>query len=37
MNSLNREIFAQQAQLAERIRSIRPKMLFDPAQTPLGV
>ena len=32
MNSLNREIFAQQTQLAERIRSIRPKMLFDPTQ-----
>jgi hypothetical protein len=36
MNSLNREIFIQQTQLAERIRSIRPKMLFDPAQTPIG-
>jgi hypothetical protein len=33
MNSINREIFAQQSQLADRIRSIRPKMLFDPAQT----
>ena len=28
--SVNREIFAQQAQLAERIRSIRPQLLFDP-------
>ncbi|MBV8781899.1 MAG: hypothetical protein JO353_10920 [Phycisphaerae bacterium] len=31
MNSINREIMTQQMQLAERIRSIRPKMLFDPA------
>jgi hypothetical protein len=29
--SVNREIFAQQAQLAERIRSLRPQMLFDPS------
>jgi len=28
--SVNREIFAQQSQLAERIRSIRPQMVFDP-------
>lgn len=28
--SINREIWAQQVQLAERIRSIRPQMLFDP-------
>lgn len=28
--SVNREIFAQQQQLAERIRSIRPQMLFVP-------
>jgi hypothetical protein len=27
---VNREIFAQQSQLAERIRSIRPQMVFDP-------
>ena len=32
MNSVNREIFAQQQQLADRIRQIRPKLLFDPAQ-----
>ena len=30
MNSVNREIACQQAQLAEKIRSIRPRMLFDP-------
>jgi hypothetical protein len=30
--SVNREMFAQQIQLAERIRSIRPKMLFDPEE-----
>ncbi len=35
MNSINREIFAQQAQLAERIRSIRPRMLFDPQKVAL--
>jgi hypothetical protein len=29
MNSINREIFAQQNELAERIRSIRPRVLFD--------
>ena len=34
--SVNREMFAQQAQLAERIRSIRPKMLFDPAGGSVG-
>jgi hypothetical protein len=28
--SINREIFAQQAQLAEKLRSIRPRLLFDP-------
>jgi hypothetical protein len=28
--SVNRELFAQQMQLAERIRSIRPSMVFDP-------
>jgi hypothetical protein len=31
INSVNREIFAQQQVLAERIRSIRP-LLYDPAQ-----
>ena len=35
MNSVNREIVTQQSQLAERIRSIRPRMLFDPAQLTL--
>jgi hypothetical protein len=30
MNSVNREIFAQQQQLADRIRQIRPRMVFDP-------
>src|SRR3954451_1343963 len=29
INSVNREIFAQQQELAERIRSIRPRMLFE--------
>jgi hypothetical protein len=29
INSVNREIFAQQQELAERIRSIRPRVLFD--------
>lgn len=29
INSINREIFAQQQELAERIRSIRPRALFD--------
>lgn len=28
--SVNRAIFKQQAELAERLRSIRPKLLFDP-------
>lgn len=28
--SVNRSIFKQQAELADRLRSIRPKMLFDP-------
>jgi hypothetical protein len=32
MASVNREIFAQQQHLAERIRSIRPALLIDPAQ-----
>jgi len=30
IHSVNREIFAQQQQLADRIRTIRPKMIFDP-------
>jgi hypothetical protein len=29
INSVNREIFAQQQELADRIRSIRPRVLFD--------
>jgi hypothetical protein len=29
INSINREIFAQQQELATRIRSIRPRVLFD--------
>lgn len=29
INSINREIFAQQSELADRIRSIRPRVLFD--------
>jgi hypothetical protein len=29
INSINREIFAQQQELAERIRNIRPRVLFD--------
>jgi hypothetical protein len=29
IHSVNREIFAQQHELAERIRSIRPRMVFD--------
>jgi hypothetical protein len=29
INSVNREIFAQQHELAERIRSIKPRVLFD--------
>lgn len=29
INSINREIFAQQQELSDRIRSIRPRMLFD--------
>jgi hypothetical protein len=29
INSVNREIFAQQSELADRIRSIRPRVLFD--------
>lgn len=29
INSVNREIFAQQQELATRIRSIRPRVLFD--------
>ncbi len=31
INSVNREIFRQQQDMADRIRSIRPKMIFDPA------
>ena len=31
MNSINREIFAQQQSLAERIRSIRPQIVLAPA------
>jgi hypothetical protein len=30
--SVNREIFAQQTQLAQRIRSIRPQMIWDPSE-----
>ena len=30
INSVNREIFAQQAALAEKIRSIRPRAVFAP-------
>jgi len=30
ISSVNREIFAQQQQLAERIRSIRPQVVFAP-------
>jgi hypothetical protein len=31
INSVNRELFAQQAQLAERIRTLRPQLLLSPA------
>jgi len=31
IHSVNREIFAQQQVLADRIRQIRPKMIFDPS------
>ncbi len=31
INSINRELFAQQAQLAERIRTLRPQLLLSPA------
>lgn len=30
MNSVNREIFAQQAKLAERIRAVRPGVVLSP-------
>jgi len=30
INSVNREIFAQQQSLAERLRSIRPQMILAP-------
>lgn len=30
INSVNREIFVQQTELAERIRSLMPRMLLDP-------
>jgi hypothetical protein len=29
MNAISREIFAQRNELADRIRSIRPRVLFD--------
>ncbi len=35
IKSVNRAIFTQQAQLADRLRSIRPKVLFDPSK--LGI
>jgi len=31
INSVNRELFVQQAQLAERIRTLRPQLLLSPA------
>lgn len=32
INSVNRDIFRQQQDMSDRIRSIRPKMIFDSAQ-----
>src|SRR4051812_28200607 len=34
--SVNREIFTQQAQLAERLRPIRPKLVLDPSKVSIA-
>jgi hypothetical protein len=34
MNSVNREIFAQQQSLADRIRGLRPHIVLAPSERP---